>query len=348
MQMDQAVAQFIQQHTGKDAIFQGCPTNSCMALMHLFAFNILGIPDPNALAVAFAYMLSANYPNYNGATFFTFIANTPNGIPPAGAFVLWKASAVVGVPEGHVSLSLGGGNVNTFQSFDANWTTQESPTAQPKIVTHDYTDVAGWLVPNNTVPNFNVLYPPPPVPVQTPVSQPVLTNPPPAASGGQLPNLSLPGSPDATVYGNVVTKSDNFDAVSSYMGMSSQQAVQVDAGQTVVQQITKLQATIRVQNAQIAGLRTLVTRLTPKAAPAPAAQVPSVPNGSSPPGPVATPPSVSPLATFKNGQPAVSGTQVSGAPTSPTSQNGAQTLSGKPSYREFFGTLGAVIRTILW
>lgn len=342
--MDQAVSQFVQQWTGKDAIFQGCPTNSCMALMHLFAYNVLGIPNPVALAVQYAYMLSLNYPNYVGANFFTFVPNTPDGVPPAGAFILWKSSAIVGVPEGHVSLSLGGGNVNTFQSLDANWTTEQNPSPQPRVVTHDYTDVAGWLVPNTTIPNYNVLFPPAPVvtpPAQQPAPQvtapatttpaaPATTTPVPAAA---LPNLSLPGSPDATTYANMVTKSDNFDAVSAYLGMGSQQAVQVGAGQTVVQKLQQLQATIRVQNAQIAGLKTLTKSLASKSPTAPMVNGPVTQTG------VGTP-----QAGFTNGQPAVNSTPPAPATPANSSQNGAASQSQGGVLK----AIGALFRTIFW
>jgi hypothetical protein len=70
--------------------------------------------------------------------YFDYIPNTPNGIPPQGAIVVFTQA--VG-SAGHVSIASGKGDTNSFESFDQNW----SGAKYAKLVTHPYTSVYGWL-----------------------------------------------------------------------------------------------------------------------------------------------------------------------------------------------------------
>lgn len=71
---------------------------------------------------------------------FTYIANTPKGVPQNGDIIVWNNK--VGGGAGHVAIVLEA-NVKTFKSLDQNWSKREVVTEE----THNYTNVLGWLRP---------------------------------------------------------------------------------------------------------------------------------------------------------------------------------------------------------
>jgi hypothetical protein len=75
---------------------------------------------------------------------YTWVRNSPTGVPPAGAVVVWDGGINNG--PGHVAIATGGGDTNTFVSLDQNWN-------QPRVglVRHDYNHVIGWGIPKNNV-----------------------------------------------------------------------------------------------------------------------------------------------------------------------------------------------------
>lgn len=319
MNMDEAITAFITKWNGLIPTFSNVPSGSCMANMHLFARDVLGITDVTALAQPFAYMLASNYPNYNGANYFTFVPNTPDYVPPAGSFAVWGQDATNDIPQGHVGVVLPGATVSAFQSFDADF-----PYGSPSHVqNHDYTDVVGFLVPNSTVPNYSALFPPTP-PVQS-------------ASGGQP-------SAVAVAFGNTVNKSKNFDTVTAFLGMSQQNAVQLTAGQIIVNQIKALQDTVSANNTTIAGLKALVIKLSAT----PSAGVPT--------------PAVKPTThieittaikdaggiTLQNGTPAVSGETTAAPATTVKPAFKVMTQSGQPGAKELLGSFKGLLKTLFW
>ncbi len=79
-----------------------------------------------------------DFPSRFVAGEFTFIPNTPTGVPQEGDLVIFKSVDKVG----HISIFVEG-DANSFKSFDQNY-----PTGSPsKIVTHNYRNVIGWLRP---------------------------------------------------------------------------------------------------------------------------------------------------------------------------------------------------------
>lgn len=132
--------EFITKYTDQDVNFPGCPTNSCMALMHLYLQDVLMITDQNTLSQPFASELASNFNTVPGHEHFAFTANTPEGIPQSGDLVVWGQNAQAGIPEGHVAV-FRDGNVNGFYSFDSNFPIG----SKPHIQEHSYVDVAGWL-----------------------------------------------------------------------------------------------------------------------------------------------------------------------------------------------------------
>jgi hypothetical protein len=129
---------FIKEWTGKPVDFDGVYPNQCMDLMHQYAYEVLGITDKTVLATPAAYQV---YTQFKWGDYFTKIDNTPTGVPLKGDLLFFGTG--VGA-YGHVCIFING-NVNSFNSFDANW-----PTGTlPHIQTHNYNGVLGWLHPIN-------------------------------------------------------------------------------------------------------------------------------------------------------------------------------------------------------
>lgn len=132
--------EFIAKYNDQDVNFEGCPTNSCMALLHLYLQEVLGIQDPATLAAPFAADLFVNFEQLTGHEQFTLVTNTPDGVPAEGDIVVWGRNEGAGIPDGHVAV-FHDGDANAFNSFDSNFPTG----SKPHIENHSYTDVAGWL-----------------------------------------------------------------------------------------------------------------------------------------------------------------------------------------------------------
>ena len=128
--------EFIKQYTNKPVDFDGIYPNQCMDLMHQYAYDVLGITDKSVLAKPSAYQVFTQFawPNY-----FEKVTNTPDGVPQKGDIVIF--GTYVGA-YGHVCVFVNG-DVNTFNSFDANWPTGTLPHIQG----HNYNGVLGWLHP---------------------------------------------------------------------------------------------------------------------------------------------------------------------------------------------------------
>jgi len=77
---------------------------------------------------------------------YTWVKNTPDGIPPRGAIVVWDGGINNG--PGHVAVATGEGDTNTFVSLDQNW-------GQPRVVPvrHNYNHVIGWGIPKGIASN---------------------------------------------------------------------------------------------------------------------------------------------------------------------------------------------------
>lgn len=71
---------------------------------------------------------------------YDWIKNSPTGVPPNGAIVVWDGGINNG--PGHVAIATGEGDTNTFVSIDQNWGTDRVTK-----VRHNYNHVIGWGVP---------------------------------------------------------------------------------------------------------------------------------------------------------------------------------------------------------
>lgn len=114
--------------------------NQCMDLAYLWTFS-LGFPKATIqrLYAKEVYTKATDLTRQ----YFDVVPNSPTGVPPAGALVVFDATS--GNIAGHISIASGVGDTNTFQSFDQNF----SPGQRATLVTHNYNTpkVLGWLVP---------------------------------------------------------------------------------------------------------------------------------------------------------------------------------------------------------
>lgn len=131
--------EFIEKWTGKPVDVDGIYPNQCFDLFHKYHQEVLGIDDLNTLAFPSAYQI---YTDFNKPDLFEKIENTPTNIPKKGDIIVWGAE--IG-SWGHVSIFISG-DVNAFESFDANWPIGSLPHIQE----HSYAGVLGWLRYNST------------------------------------------------------------------------------------------------------------------------------------------------------------------------------------------------------
>ncbi len=140
--------EFQQKYTGKFVDFDGAFGPQCVDLMNQYCVDVLGITNPiQVLPGGTAFEI---YNNYSG-TQFTKLANTPTGVPTPGDIVFW--STAWGNGAGHVAIFVSG-DANNFTSFEQNDITSADPNGSCQTLSHNYTDVVGWLhfksVPVNT------------------------------------------------------------------------------------------------------------------------------------------------------------------------------------------------------
>ena len=112
-------------------------SGQCVALILQYEEDVLGL-TPTAVGNAHDYY--DRYYNtpflYNNFDLFTYDGTNQ---PQKGDIVVWNTN--VASPYGHVDIAYSDISSSSFKSFSQNWGTP----LQCSIVTHDYTDVSGWL-----------------------------------------------------------------------------------------------------------------------------------------------------------------------------------------------------------
>ena len=143
--------EFIEKYKGKsvgypnDNYFKG----ECLSLVKWYIKEVFGI-DPPASGCNGARCYWSIFPSPLDSIF-EKVPNTPNLVPKRGWVAVWDGS--VGGGAGHIAIVADDkATKSTFNSFDSNW---GSKTAQ--IVTHNYNNVYGFLVPkgNNMSDMYN-------------------------------------------------------------------------------------------------------------------------------------------------------------------------------------------------
>ena len=143
--------EFIQKYKGKsvgypnDNYFKG----ECLSLVKWYIKEVFGI-DPPASGCNGARCYWSIFPSPLDSIF-EKVPNRPDLVPKRGWVAVWDGS--VGGGAGHIAIVADDkATKSTFNSFDSNW---GSKTAQ--IVTHNYNNVYGFLVPkgNNMSDMYN-------------------------------------------------------------------------------------------------------------------------------------------------------------------------------------------------
>lgn len=143
--------EFIEKYKGKsvgypnDNYFKG----ECLSLVKWYIKEVFGI-DPPASGCNGARCYWSIFPSPLDSIF-EKVPNRPNLVPKRGWVAVWDGS--VGGGAGHIGIVADDkATKSTFNSFDSNW---GSKTAQ--IVTHNYNNVYGFLVPkgNNMSDMYN-------------------------------------------------------------------------------------------------------------------------------------------------------------------------------------------------
>lgn len=107
--------------------------NQCVDLANLYIRDFLGFP-------IIEWTNAKDFPSKGGSNY-TWIANTPTGVPQEGDLVIWSGT------WGHIAIFMNG-NTNDFHSFDENY-----PTGTPcHIQYHTYANVLGWMRPKMPTP----------------------------------------------------------------------------------------------------------------------------------------------------------------------------------------------------
>jgi len=143
--------EFIDKYKGKSV---GYPNDNyykgeCLSLVKWYIKEVFGI-DPPASGCNGARCYWSIFPSPLDSIF-EKVPNTPNLVPKKGWVAVWDGS--VGGGAGHIAIVADDkATKSTFNSFDSNW---GSKTAQ--IVTHNYNNVYGFLVPkgNNMSDMYN-------------------------------------------------------------------------------------------------------------------------------------------------------------------------------------------------
>lgn len=77
---------------------------------------------------------------------YTWVANTPDGVPPMGAIVVWDDG--INGTVGHVAVARAGSDTNVLRTDDQNW-------GVPRVIAvdHNYNHVIGWGIPKGNASN---------------------------------------------------------------------------------------------------------------------------------------------------------------------------------------------------
>ncbi len=129
--MSVTLQQFIGAWSGKMIPSRGGITGQCVSMVQHWAED-QGVTGTPVFPVPAAKDMPGKRPD-----FFTWVANTPTGVPSPGDIIVWGT----GVGQwGHTAIFIDG-NATSFRSFDQNWPTGSAAHVQA----HNYNGVLGWL-----------------------------------------------------------------------------------------------------------------------------------------------------------------------------------------------------------
>lgn len=135
------ISQWYPTVAGKRVNSCGGILGECVALVQKYANEVLGVNGCPVFPVPAARLMVGARPDA-----FTWIPNTPTGIPPYGAIVVFNGR--VGGGYGHTGVAIEGCTLTQVRCIQQN----DPLGTGVSIKVYPYTNVSGWLVKKETAP----------------------------------------------------------------------------------------------------------------------------------------------------------------------------------------------------
>lgn len=138
---------FIAKYSGQPLLYAPSPAREylrgqCVQLVCYYVVMVWGKP----VIWADAYQWFASNAQSDQYTRVANNHNDPNQIPPRGAVIVWGPNTPGSGGAGHIAIVIDARpGASTFVSFDQNWGGKKA-----HLVTHNWSNVVGWLLPKNT------------------------------------------------------------------------------------------------------------------------------------------------------------------------------------------------------
>lgn len=130
--------QFVKNSLGKSRDWDGQYGSQCVDYARFYVNEVLGFPQFPPVVGAADIFKSAQGDLYDK------VENSPTGIPPAGAIVIWARNEKENLPYGHVAIADHGSTTTVLKTTDQNWSGMKVTREN-----HNYENVHGWLIPKN-------------------------------------------------------------------------------------------------------------------------------------------------------------------------------------------------------
>lgn len=132
------ISQWYPTVAGKRVNSAGGILGECVALVQKYANEVLGVSGAPVFPVGSAKDMVGSRPDA-----FTWVPNTPTGVPPYGSIVVFNGRT--GGGYGHTGVAIEGSDVNQVRVIQQN----DPYGSGASIKTYPYTNVSGWLVPKS-------------------------------------------------------------------------------------------------------------------------------------------------------------------------------------------------------
>lgn len=132
------ISQWFPTVAGKRVNSAGGILGECVALVQKYANEVLGVSGAPVFPVASAKDMVGSRGDA-----FTWVPNTPTGVPPYGSIVVFNGR--VGGGYGHTGVAIEGSDTNQVRVIQQN----DPYGSGVSIKTYPYNNVSGWLVPKS-------------------------------------------------------------------------------------------------------------------------------------------------------------------------------------------------------
>lgn len=132
------ISQWFPTVVGRRVNSAGGILGECVALVQKYANEVLGVSGAPVFPVGSAKDMVGSRPDA-----FTWVPNTPTGVPPYGSIVVFNGR--VGGGYGHTGVAIEGSDTNQVRVIQQN----DPYGSGVSIKTYPYTNVSGWLVPKS-------------------------------------------------------------------------------------------------------------------------------------------------------------------------------------------------------